>query len=91
MMVRDRVGLPHGRRQAARMRSVTCHRAQSSREIKMPDTSNINCPHCGAVMNHHAVKIDYEAEERSDVVFDGALKNVYACPNCGAVEMTTAQ
>ena len=56
----------------------------------MTDTSKINCPHCGAVMNHHAVKIEYDVEEPSDSVFEGALKNVYACPNCGAVEMTDA-
>ena len=56
----------------------------------MADTSKINCPHCGAVMNHHAVKIEYDVEEQPNSVFEGALKNVYACPNCGAVEMTDA-
>ena len=58
--------------------------------MKMPDTSKINCPHCNTVMNHHAVKIEYDVEAPSDSVFEGALKNVYTCPKCGAVEMTDA-
>jgi predicted RNA-binding Zn-ribbon protein involved in translation (DUF1610 family) len=57
----------------------------------MSDTTKITCPHCAATMNHHAVKIEYDADELSDSVFEGALRNVHTCPECGAVEMTAAQ
>jgi ribosomal protein S27AE len=52
--------------------------------------NRINCPHCGATMNHHAVKIDYSSEETTSG-FDGVLKDVHTCPECGAVEMSTAE
>lgn len=56
----------------------------------MAETGKLVCPHCGATMNHHAVKIEY-AEEPPNQIFDGVLKNVHTCPECGTVEMTTAE
>ena len=57
----------------------------------MTDTSKLECPECGARMNHHAVKIEYDSEKPATPAFDGIVKNVYTCPKCGAVEMTTAE
>lgn len=49
------------------------------------------CPECGAVMNHHANKIDYSVEEPGDdSIFGGALQEVHTCPNCGRIEMRRA-
>lgn len=45
------------------------------------------CPHCGAVMNHHADKIDYGVEEPGDAVFGGAVQEIHTCPNCGRIEL----
>ncbi len=56
----------------------------------MTDTSQINCPDCSAAMNHHAVKLEYDSDDPADPVFGGVLKNVHTCPDCGAVEVTTA-
>ena len=51
--------------------------------------SKIDCPVCGATMNHHAVKIDYGSDEPANPTFEGVLKNIHTCPECGAVETTT--
>jgi ribosomal protein S27AE len=56
----------------------------------MPETTKINCPKCGASMNHHAVKIEYGLDEPANPDFGGVLKNVYTCPKCGDIEMTDA-
>jgi ribosomal protein S27AE len=56
----------------------------------MPQPTKINCPKCGAEMNHHAVKIEYGTDQPANSVFEGVLKNVHTCPRCGAVEMTIA-
>jgi uncharacterized Zn finger protein len=56
----------------------------------MTDTSKIKCPDCSAAMNHHAVKLEYDSDEPGDPVFEGVVKNVHTCPDCGAVEMITA-
>ena len=49
------------------------------------------CPRCGAQMNHHADKVDVSSVRdgltATDRTLDGILQNVYACPNCGNVEM----
>lgn len=49
----------------------------------------MTCPACGAEMNHHAMKIQYETEdpELVDPVFGGELKEVHTCPNCGRTEL----
>jgi len=57
----------------------------------MSDTTKIKCPDCGATMNHHAVKIEYGTDEPINSVFEGVLKDVHTCPECGAVEMTLAE
>lgn len=56
----------------------------------MADTNKLTCPVCGAAMNHHAVKIEYGSDEPASLDFEGVLKNVHTCPECGDVEMTTA-
>jgi predicted RNA-binding Zn-ribbon protein involved in translation (DUF1610 family) len=45
------------------------------------------CPECGAKMNHHANKVDYDADDAPthDPVFDGVVEEVHTCPNCGYV------
>ena len=41
-------------------------------------------------MNHHAAKVDYDADEsQSDPVYGGALKQVYQCPKCGHIELVS--
>lgn len=57
----------------------------------MPETLRINCPACGATMNHHAVKIEYDCDEPINPDFGGMLKDVHTCTECGAVEMTAAE
>ena len=48
------------------------------------------CLHCGAVMNHHADKVDYGVEEPADEVFGGALQEIHTCPDCGRIELRQA-
>jgi predicted RNA-binding Zn-ribbon protein involved in translation (DUF1610 family) len=51
-------------------------------------TAPMICPNCGAVMNHHATKIDYSGEEPGeDPAFDGPLNEVHTCPNCGRTQL----
>jgi len=49
------------------------------------------CPRCGAQMNHHAEKVEFSSVRdgltATDRTLDGILQNVYACPNCGGIEM----
>lgn len=51
----------------------------------MPETDKMNCPDCGAEMNHHADKLVYgEAPEgagESDA--DGRILEAHTCPGCG--------
>lgn len=60
----------------------------------MSNTSKMVCPDCGAVMNHHAEKIDYAAlpDESSavDAQFGGILEEVHSCPACGKTETRRA-
>ena len=57
----------------------------------MKETS-IHCPHCGALMNRHAEKVDYSRnpDEFDDPVFDGVLVEFHTCPVCRYVEERTA-
>jgi predicted RNA-binding Zn-ribbon protein involved in translation (DUF1610 family) len=57
----------------------------------MTDSAKIKCPECGAAMNHHAVKLEYDSDEPADPVFEGVVKNVHTCPHCGDVEMISAE
>jgi ribosomal protein S27AE len=47
------------------------------------------CPRCGAEMNHHAMKIEFEPDnlDNIDPVFGGVLKEAHTCPNCGHTEL----
>jgi predicted RNA-binding Zn-ribbon protein involved in translation (DUF1610 family) len=58
----------------------------------MPESNKVICPHCGAEMNHHAMKIDYGVDDFSlvDPVFGGALKEAYTCPECGHTELISS-
>jgi len=55
----------------------------------MTQTSKLTCPNCGAEMNHHAAKVDYDLDdsETIDPVFGGVLKEAYFCPHCGHTEL----
>jgi predicted RNA-binding Zn-ribbon protein involved in translation (DUF1610 family) len=50
------------------------------------------CPDCGAKMNHHAMKIDYDIDDPAliDPVFGGVLKEAHTCPVCGRTELVPA-
>ena len=58
----------------------------------MTQIAKLTCPNCGAEMNHHAMKVDYDVDdpESIDLVFGGVLKEAYFCPNCGHTELKTA-
>lgn len=58
----------------------------------MPTTNKIKCPDCGAEMNHHAVKIDYNHDDSAlvDPVFGGVLNEVHTCSHCGKTELRPA-
>jgi hypothetical protein len=54
-------------------------------------TNKMRCADCGAEMNHHAMKIDYEGNpETLDPVFGGVLKEAHTCPNCGRIDLRPA-
>jgi hypothetical protein len=49
------------------------------------------CDTCSAVMNHHAIKIDYSVDGASDdSVFGGVLEEVHTCPKCGRIQLRKA-
>jgi C4-type Zn-finger protein len=58
----------------------------------MTQTDKVICPVCGAEMNHHATKLDYEFDDQAavDPVFGGVLNEAYTCPRCGHIELKTA-
>jgi ribosomal protein S27AE len=49
----------------------------------------MNCPKCGAVMNHHADKLidpqNAEDVDRVDPIVGGVIEQIHGCPNCGNV------
>jgi ribosomal protein S27AE len=52
----------------------------------MPNRKII-CPKCGAEMNHHADKLIYSMELRSqniDPALGGLIEETHCCPGCGA-------
>ncbi|HET9525183.1 MAG TPA: hypothetical protein VFO99_03400 [Pyrinomonadaceae bacterium] len=56
-----------------------------------PSKASMICAKCGAVMNHHAMKIDYGVEDSiDDPAFDGALQEVHTCPQCGGIQLHRA-
>jgi ribosomal protein S27AE len=51
----------------------------------MAQTEAIECPGCGARMNHHADKFVDSVEDQS-AGFAGLVLHVHTCPSCGKVE-----
>jgi len=52
----------------------------------MPETDKMNCPDCGAEMNHHADKLIYgDASDDADGPdADGErILEAHTCPGCG--------
>ena len=44
------------------------------------------CAECGALMNHHADKIEYASfDEGARPDFEGVLLEIYQCPQCPIV------
>ena len=55
----------------------------------------MQCPRCGAAMNHHADKVvtpvtDQEFAQ-ADEVFGGVVKQAHLCPSCGHDEFRIAE
>lgn len=50
------------------------------------------CPDCGIEMNHHAMKIDYSADNTDlvDPVFGGVVQEAHTCPDCGRTSLRKA-
>lgn len=48
------------------------------------------CPICGAEMNHHAMKIDYNVDDSIDPEFGGVVEEVHTCPHCGHISLHQA-
>ena len=52
------------------------------------------CPECGAEMNHHADKVDYDAAHDDpslvDADFGGVVEEAHTCPACGRTEVRAA-
>ena len=49
----------------------------------MPETNKMNCPDCGAEMNHHADKLVYDAASDEDADEGGVILEAHTCPGCG--------
>lgn len=53
----------------------------------MAETDKMDCPGCGAEMNHHADKLVRDSatdDEGADE--DGFILEAHTCPNCGRSE-----
>jgi len=51
----------------------------------MGHVNKMQCPECGAIMNHHADKLMYEsAAEPDGASSSGVIAEFYRCPACGA-------
>jgi len=49
----------------------------------MAEADKMNCPDCGAEMNHHADKLVYDSAPVEDADEDGFILEAHACPGCG--------
>jgi rRNA maturation endonuclease Nob1 len=53
------------------------------------------CPDCGAQMNHHADKVDYNAglddPALIDPDFGGVVEEAHTCASCGRMEVRVAR
>lgn len=52
-------------------------------------TEKMNCPSCGAEMNHHADKLVY-SDELSPSELGGLVEEFHSCPRCGRTESRVA-
>ena len=54
----------------------------------------MQCPQCGAPMNHHADKLVAAASESEapliDAALGGVIQETHGCPACGTVEFRPA-
>jgi len=56
-----------------------------------PAKASMICEECGAVMNHHAMKVDYSVEDSADdAVFGGVVQEVHTCAHCGHAQLRLA-
>jgi ribosomal protein S27AE len=57
--------------------------------------NEMQCPNCGAEMNHHADKVDYNAglddPTLIDPDFGGVVEEAHTCAACGHTEMRVAR
>ena len=50
----------------------------------MPESDKMNCPGCGAEMNHHADKLVYDSAPDDEDAGEGELiLEAHACAACG--------
>lgn len=49
----------------------------------MTETNKMQCPDCGAEMNHHANKLDYNAAPDEASEDGGVVIEAHTCPDCG--------
>jgi ribosomal protein S27AE len=56
--------------------------------------AKMQCPKCGAAMNHHADKLVEPTDARDAALLDpelgGVIREIHGCPRCGAVASRTA-
>jgi ribosomal protein S27AE len=64
---------------------------RARRRTAVTETNKMNCPDCGAEMNHHADKLDYGAapDEASETT-GGVVIEAHTCPDCGRTEARSA-
>ena len=50
------------------------------------------CPDCGAEMNHHAMKVNYNVEDPVliDPAFGAVVEEAHSCPECGRIALRLA-
>jgi C4-type Zn-finger protein len=58
----------------------------------MAQSTKLRCSVCGAEMNHHAEKVEYDIDDATNIdpVFGGVLMEAHCCPNCGHTELRAA-
>lgn len=50
----------------------------------MPETDKMNCPYCGAEMNHHADKLVHDSAPDDEGADEGGfILEAHTCPACG--------
>lgn len=52
----------------------------------MAESDKLNCPGCGAEMNHHADKLVHDSapgEDAAEADADGFILEAHTCPACG--------